>query len=158
MAAPLMTNRREMPTEFRRRLTAAMAVVLVVFGVTLVRLWSLQITEGERYRSLSEHNRIRLKRVHATRGVILDRNGEVLVDNRPSFDLVLVPEDAVVRIDGRPGVFVLERDVARFTELVLGERKGGRVAVVQGLSGGEDVVLEPPRSLKSGDRVRILEG
>jgi len=89
-----MTNRHEMPTEFRRRLAAAVTIVLVVFGLTTVRLWRLQISEGDRYRSLSEHNRIRLKRVRATRGVILDRDGEVLVDNRPSFDLVLVPEDA----------------------------------------------------------------
>jgi penicillin-binding protein 2 len=94
MAAPIVTNRREMPTEFRRRLAVAVAMVIVVFSLTLVRLWRLQISEGEQYRSLSENNRIRLKRVRATRGVILDRNGQVVVDNRPSFDLVLVPEDA----------------------------------------------------------------
>src|SRR5205085_2943560 len=48
----------------------------------------------DQYRELSENNRVRLKRVRATRGTILDRSGNVLVDNRPSFDLVLVPEDA----------------------------------------------------------------
>jgi penicillin-binding protein 2 len=52
------------------------------------------VTEGEQYRSLSENNRIRLKRVRATRGTILDRHGQILVDNRPSFDVALVPEDA----------------------------------------------------------------
>jgi len=94
MPAPLVTNRREMPTEFRRRLAIAVTIVLVVFGLTLVRLWRLQVSEGEQYRSLSENNRIRLKRVRATRGVILDRHRQIVVDNRPSFDLVLVPEDA----------------------------------------------------------------
>ena len=89
MPAPIMTNRRDLPTEFRRRLAAAIGIVLVVFGLTTIRLWRLQISEGERYRSLSENNRIRLRRVRATRGVILDRHGLVVVDNRPSFDLPL---------------------------------------------------------------------
>jgi len=87
-------SRREVPSEFRRRLALSVAAVLVLLGLTLVRLWHLQVAEGEQYRSLSENNRVRLKRVRATRGTILDRQGRVLVDNRPSFDLVLVPEDA----------------------------------------------------------------
>ncbi len=90
----LLGVRREVPSEFRRRLSLALGVVLVLFGLTLLRLWHLQVSEGERYKSLSENNRIRLKRVRATRGTILDRHGQALVDNRPSFDLVLVPEDA----------------------------------------------------------------
>jgi penicillin-binding protein 2 len=93
MPGPLVSP-REVPVELRRRLAIAVAAVLVIFGLTLVRLWHLQVTEGESYRSLSENNRIRLKRVRATRGTILDRHGRVVVDNRPSFDLVLVPEDA----------------------------------------------------------------
>jgi penicillin-binding protein 2 len=91
MASSLLTNRREVPSEFRRRLAIALAVVITLFALTFVRLWHMQVGEGEQYRSLSEHNRIRLKRVRATRGTILDRNHNVVVDNRPSFDLVLVP-------------------------------------------------------------------
>ncbi len=87
-------TRREVPATLRRRLVIAVAGVLVLFVLTLARLWHLQVTEGEQYRSLSENNRIRLKRVRATRGTILDRHGQILVDNRPSFDVALVPEDA----------------------------------------------------------------
>jgi penicillin-binding protein 2 len=90
----LLMTRREVPATLRRRLVVAVAGVLVLFALTLVRLWHLQVTEGEQYRSLSENNRIRLKRVRATRGTILDRHGQILVDNRPSFDVALVPEDA----------------------------------------------------------------
>ncbi len=93
MASSLLTTRREVPSEFRRRLAVAFGVVVALFGLTFLRLWHMQVSDGEQYRSLSEHNRIRLKRVRATRGTILDRHGNVLVDNRPSFDLVLVPED-----------------------------------------------------------------
>jgi penicillin-binding protein 2 len=58
------------------------------------QLWYLQLVQGESLRGLSEHNRIRLRRVPAERGIIYDRHGFVLADNRPSFDVILVPEDA----------------------------------------------------------------
>src|SRR5438477_6324095 len=90
----IVASRREVPATFRRRLVFSVAAVLVLFGLALVRLWHLEVTEGDQYRSLSENNRIRLKRVRATRGTILDRKGQILVDNRPSFDIALVPEDA----------------------------------------------------------------
>jgi penicillin-binding protein 2 len=89
----ILMSRREVPTTLRRRLVVSVVGVLVLFALALVRLWHLEVTEGDRYRSLSENNRIRLKRVRATRGTILDRHGQVLVDNRPSFDVALVPED-----------------------------------------------------------------
>ncbi|TMA73576.1 MAG: penicillin-binding protein 2 [Deltaproteobacteria bacterium] len=90
----LLLTRREVPATLRRRLVVAIVSVLLLFALTLGRLWHLQVTEGDQYRSLSENNRIRLKRVRATRGTILDRHGQILVDNRPSFDVALVPEDA----------------------------------------------------------------
>lgn len=89
-----LVNQRELPPSFRRRLFAAMALSLVAFVFLTLRLWHLQVTEGEDFRGASEHNRVRLKRVRATRGLIFDRNGTVLVENRPSFDVVMVPEDA----------------------------------------------------------------
>jgi len=71
---------------------------------------------------------------------------------------LLVPSDALVKVDGREGVFVLERGVAIFVALGLGERRGGQVIVREGLSGGERVVLSPPNELGDGDRVREEEG
>jgi len=59
----------------------------------LLRLWFLQIIKGESYRNLSENNRIRLEDVPPTRGIIYDRHGRILVDNRPAFKLALVPAD-----------------------------------------------------------------
>ena len=63
MASTLVTSRREIPNEFRRRLGFALALIIALFGLTFVRLWHLQVSAGDEYRSLSEHNRIRLKRV-----------------------------------------------------------------------------------------------
>ena len=85
---------REIPSELSTRIAMTGSLVLVAFMLVLARLWFLQLVKGEEMRSLSEHNRIRLVRVASARGVVYDRHGEILVDNRPSFDVVFVPEDA----------------------------------------------------------------
>jgi len=87
-------TQREVPAVLRQRIMMALGVGLVCFLLLLARLWNLQILHGEEMRTLSENNRIRLHRVQATRGTVLDRYRRVLVDSRPSFDAVLVPEDA----------------------------------------------------------------
>ncbi|MGB3967869.1 MAG: efflux RND transporter periplasmic adaptor subunit, partial [Planctomycetota bacterium] len=68
---------------------------------------------------------------------------------------IVVPEGAIVLIDGQSGAFLLERDVARFQPVVAGERRSGRVVIVSGLVKGQRLVLDPPSALRSGDRVRI---
>lgn len=70
---------------------------------------------------------------------------------------LLVPRGAIVRIDGKSGVFVLERDVVRFRAVVLGDERSGRVIVKSGLADGEQIVNEPKTTLADGDRVRIQE-
>src|SRR5215475_10600742 len=85
---------RDVPPELGRRIGVAAAVILVAFTAIIARLVALQVVQGPEMRSLSEHNRIRLVRVPAARGVVYDRNGELLIDNRASFDVVFVPEDA----------------------------------------------------------------
>jgi penicillin-binding protein 2 len=71
------------------------AILCVGIGclVLLLRLWYLQILEGDRYFTLSTNNRLRVRVVEAPRGFILDRHGEVMVENRPTFDLYATPED-----------------------------------------------------------------
>ncbi|HVN83982.1 MAG TPA: penicillin-binding protein 2 [Candidatus Binatia bacterium] len=85
---------RETPLALRRRLAIFLIGAILGLCALLTRLWVLQVIEGEEKRTLSENNRIRLHRVHATRGTVLDRNGQVVVDSRPSFDATLVPEDS----------------------------------------------------------------
>ncbi|HEU5142029.1 MAG TPA: penicillin-binding protein 2 [Solirubrobacterales bacterium] len=64
---------------------------LVLFGVLFFRLWTLQIVNGEEYLAEANNNRTREYRVPAPRGAILDRDGEVLVDNRTSLALQVNP-------------------------------------------------------------------
>ncbi len=94
MAVRNEINRQEVAPKLRARARLLYVVSLVVFLGLLARLISLQIVEGERYTFLSENNRIRIKRIPGTRGMILDRRGQLLVDSRPSFDLLFIPEDA----------------------------------------------------------------
>ena len=69
-------------------------------------------------------------------------------------DVILVPEDAVVRIGRETAVFVLERDVARLRPVRLGDRRSDRLVVKSGLEENETVIRRPPASLEDGDRVR----
>lgn len=78
---------------FTRQLNMAIIFILAVFGILLLRLWFLQIVGGAAYRTKSEHNRIRLQSMAPFRGVIRDSSGGILVDNRPSFDLYVIPEE-----------------------------------------------------------------
>lgn len=75
------------------RIQTAVLCVGIAFLILLLRLWYMQILEGDRYFSLSTTNRLRVRPVEAPRGFILDRHGEVLVENRPTFDLYATPED-----------------------------------------------------------------
>jgi penicillin-binding protein 2 len=71
--------------------------VLFVFFVFCARLWQLQIIQGSEYTLKAERNRVRQIPVVAPRGAILDRNGVPLVENRPSFDVLLYREDMADR-------------------------------------------------------------
>ncbi|HUU41880.1 MAG TPA: hypothetical protein VMW42_13170, partial [Desulfatiglandales bacterium] len=78
---------------YQKRLTRVTVFILILFSILFARLWFLQIIKGAEYRIQSENNRIDLKDVLPVRGLIFDRNGEILVNNRPSFILGVVPED-----------------------------------------------------------------
>jgi len=92
--ARIRTTPREVPPELASRIAAMVGLVLVAFILIVARLWFLQVVLGPRMRMESESNRTRLVRVPSARGVVYDRRGEILIDNRPSFDVVFVPEDA----------------------------------------------------------------
>jgi penicillin-binding protein 2 len=81
------------PKELKERLPLATGVVLFAFLLLTSRFWYLQVMEGSYLKKLSQNNRIRLINSPAPRGLILDRNGIRLAENRPGFDLSIVPED-----------------------------------------------------------------
>lgn len=76
-----------------RRIGIASFVLILVFVIFLFRLWQLQILEGDKYRLLSESNRLRIIKTPAPRGIIYDRNGNPLVKNIPFFSVAINPEN-----------------------------------------------------------------
>ncbi len=77
---------------FLRRVIAATIIVVTLTMVVMVRLGQLQIVEYEYFSAQSQGNRIRVQPVPPTRGLIYDRNGAVLAENLPSYQLELTPE------------------------------------------------------------------
>jgi penicillin-binding protein 2 len=69
-----------------------MSVVIVLFAVLFVGVFRLQIADSERYRIQSKKNTMQVVPIEAGRGLIRDRNGVVLVDNRPSYTISVLPQ------------------------------------------------------------------
>lgn len=79
--------------DFDTRLSVIQALTIIVFLVLGVRFWVLQVVHYDTYESQAEANRIRNIPIPAPRGNILDRNGRILVDSRPAFNLIVTRED-----------------------------------------------------------------
>lgn len=90
------------------RTVAAILTVMTLLGIVLARYYSLQIDAYETYRTQSERNRVQLQPLPPKRGLIYDRNGILLADNRPSYILSIVVE----RVDD------LDTTLAELGELV----------------------------------------
>jgi len=76
-----------------RVVVGAIAVVLLVC-VLIARLYYLQIIQYDYHSTLSENNRVHVQPIPPTRGLIFDRNGVIVADNRPSFSLSMTRERA----------------------------------------------------------------
>jgi penicillin-binding protein 2 len=77
---------------FQRRAMVMVILVLIMLGVLVGRMYQLQVVEKEIYTTLSDKNRVQVQSVAPTRGLIYDRNGVLLAENRPVFSVTLVPE------------------------------------------------------------------
>ena len=83
-------------TEDRRRITVRLTVlqvgVVVTFAALAISFWFLQIVQHTRFEEMAENNHQRTLALRAPRGVLFDRNGKVLVENRHSFNISIVRE------------------------------------------------------------------
>ena len=77
--------------EFAGRLTFLGAAFFFIIAVLIARVAYLQLYEGEHYAELADGNRIRIIPTVAPRGTFFDRNGQLLVTNRPGFVVSLLP-------------------------------------------------------------------
>ncbi|HLZ19535.1 MAG TPA: hypothetical protein VKO67_07970, partial [Smithellaceae bacterium] len=83
------------PAEFRQKLKFVIILVSLVLSILLIRLWYLQVIKGNELKQRSENNAVRFRKIQPLRGLVTDRNGAVIVDNRPSFDVLYMPTKGV---------------------------------------------------------------
>ena len=77
---------------FQSRVILALAVCILLSLTIVVRLIYLQIIDHEHFNTLSNDNRVNILPIPPTRGLIYDRNGVLLAQNLPSFNIELIPE------------------------------------------------------------------
>ncbi|MDP6809019.1 MAG: penicillin-binding protein 2 [Desulfobacterales bacterium] len=84
----------EVSENIRKKIRVYAVLMVISFLCVGMRVWYLQVIKGEDFMGRSENNRVRQVSLPAYRGTIKDRNGEILVSIRPSFNLYVIPEDA----------------------------------------------------------------
>jgi penicillin-binding protein 2 len=75
------------------RLAVVSYIIVGMIGLLLLGFWKLQVIDSDKYGQMAEQNRVRSIPIIAPRGRMLDRDGRVMVDNRPSFSVLLLRDD-----------------------------------------------------------------
>lgn len=145
-----------LPTRARIQWTARLFAL--GFLLLTLRLWQLQILEGDRYYTLSTNNRLRVRSIEAPRGFILDRNGKILVENRAAFDALLYPADIPNVEEAATAIGqVLGMDPLEVKERLMQakEKPYEPVLLKKGIDEGTLVAIEERRLELSGLSVRV---
>ncbi len=115
-----------------RAIVAAVLCLLMLSGL-LFRLAWLQIVDYRHFSDLSENNRIRLMALPPTRGLIYDRNGVILAENKPTFHLEITPEqveDMDATLKGLSEIVTIsESEMERFKEQLRVRRSFQRISL-----------------------------
>lgn len=122
---------------------------LILFGflIILLRLWQLQLLQGDELRKTSESNRLRIIRVSAPRGIIFDRSGIPLLKNTSYFCASIVPEEFNTdRIPALAMVLHLPEDKLREKLNKKAQSPFTPVRLKEGLSYNEISYIEARRS------------
>ncbi len=157
----------EILEDWGHRLRGLLVVAGLLFAILFLRLFHLQITTAADYAKESEDNRIAQRRVKAPRGLIVDRDGEVLARNRASYSISLIRgnaeddartvaalEEAIgepVRYHRRNANVRLQRDVDFATVAIVEERLRGDGYPLH-------VDIEPQRDYPNGDLTAHIVG
>jgi len=127
-----------------RRTFVSIIFVCVLMAVIIVNLYQLQVIQYEDYQTRSNGNRIKVLPVAPNRGLIYDRNGEILAENRPVFSLEITPEevdDLDDTIEQLSALMSLTTDeVKEFNRSIKRQRRFKPVSIRQQLS-HSDVAL-----------------
>jgi penicillin-binding protein 2 len=87
-----MIGREDEVREYRDRVRPFYYLIFFFFALIGARVFYLQVMRGDELRKFSEANRLKKEKLFPSRGVIFDRSGKVIVDNRAAFDVVLLTQ------------------------------------------------------------------
>ncbi len=123
----LDTHKQEVAVFRRRLVVAALLMLLMLLGL-LVWMINIQLFNHDYYSSRSDGNRLHSQYVAPTRGLIYDRQGRLLADNRPNFNLTVIPEQAGANLEPslerlREIITLSDEDIEQF------QQRRGRRAV-----------------------------
>ena len=154
---------------FSMRAFGAAIIVAVLTLVLVGRLVHLQIFKHQHFTTLSENNRVKIVPIAPTRGLIFDRQGEILAQNLPTYSLEVVPEvvdnvDALIT-DLREIIEITDADEEAFLTALarkrrfekvslrprLDDREVARIAVDRHRFPGVDIVARLTRNYPLGD-------
>jgi penicillin-binding protein 2 len=126
---------------FNARIIACALIALVATGIVLARLVVLQIMDGDYYAAQSQGNRIRVQPLTPTRGLIYDRNGALLAENTPSYQLEMTPEqvpdvDATLTALIERGFLDADR-LERVEQLIGSKRRFDSIPIMQRMTDEE---------------------
>ncbi len=143
----------------KRRILGLSFFVAGIFFLLMLRLWHLQILNADNYRDMSENNRLRFVPVAASRGAIMDRRGTVLVSNRPSFSLAVIPQEVKDReqlLDRLSRLLKLDRDeMAARWDKSKGRAKFYPVVLVSNISRDQVEIIEENRLRLPGVEIEM---
>ena len=141
----LLRNHRNEHLLFVGRLGFAVAMMALLAGTLVWRYFDLQINRHGDFVTLAERNRIHVRAIPPPRGLIFDRNGVLLADNRPSFTLSIVVEragDLDALLNALDGLLDLgEGEIKRFRELAAHRRPYESVPLRYNLSELEESII-----------------
>lgn len=123
---------------FTRRAIIALFIVIVMLGIVVSNLYVLQVEQHEAYQTRSNGNRIKVLPIAPNRGLIYDRNGILLAENKPVFSLEVVPEEVddlektLARLSALMGI--TEEEKENFLKVYRGQRRFKPIALRTQLS------------------------
>ncbi len=141
--------------DIQGRLLLIRVVVLIIVGLLVVRLWQLQVRDGVYYRNLSHDNRTRSVALHPVRGFIYDRNGVLLANSVPSFNLYVELGDVPDReaLIGKL-VKLLSLERSELTKTMDTHVRGTPIRLKKGVSLKEAAIVESHRLDLPGVMIR----
>lgn len=152
-----ISDRQQEQRIFSTRVVLSLCIVLGLTSVVLYRYFDLQINRHLDYVTNSNKNRIHIRSVAPTRGLIFDRHGQLLADNRPAFTLNIIPDrtqntDSLVAQLGLL-LSISDKDIARFEKRAKRSKGFAPVPLKYNLTEEERAILAVNSHLLAGTEV-----